>query len=62
MLNEVEVPACVQLDGHEVADDSFLLYSRFVTEMPEPVGFVQVSLIEPLVVPLVAEKPVAGPE
>ena len=61
MLNEVEVPACVQLD-HEVADDSFLLYSRFVTEMPEPVGLVQVSLIEPLVVPLVAEKPVAGPE
>lgn len=61
MSNVVEVPACVQLD-HDVADDSFLLYSRFVTETPVPVGFVQASLMEPFVVPVVAEKPVAGPE
>ena len=62
MLCEVEVPACVQPDGHEAADDSFALYSRFVTDTPLPDGLVQLRLIEPLAVPLAAEKPVAGPE
>ena len=62
MENDVDVPAVVHEAGQLEDDDSFFLYSRLVTETPEPVGSVQLSAIVPTAVPKAAEKLVAGPE